>query len=411
MTVRREDLLEACLQSLRRGASIDDLLAEHPQWADELRPLLETATAAGSLASAGVPRHALVQSRNRFLQRAASLRPPHVRRLGLSYARPALAGLLAAVVLLLGGGGVAAAQSLPGDALYGAKILAEDVMLRLASSPGARLRLEETYDDRRAAEVRRLLALGRTVPVEFVGVVQESSVEALRVADIAVRLAPAAHIEGDPFVGTSVEVRGTTQSDDTVLADQIRVSAFDLYGVVDSISPQAWVIAGRTLAVTDDSVLDRGLAVGDPVLARVLVGRDGTLAIERLQRFSPPAVDPSPTPSRTPSPTVTLTPSPEASETSESGEDHPEDEADGTRTPQATGDHEDESEEGDEVDFSGTVESIGATQWMVEGRIVRIDGSTEIRDNPQVGDSVKVRARRESDGGLLAERIESDEED
>ena len=290
--MRREDLLEACLQSLRRGASIDEILAAHPEAASELRPLLEAAQAAAALATPGVPRHALVRSRNLVLKRGAALRSTRVVGVGPSLAQPALAAVIAAVALALTGAGIAAAQSLPGDALYATKILAEDVMLRLASGPASRLQLEGTYDSRRADEVRRLLALGRVVPVTFVGLVQESTIDSLRVADIAVRLGADTRLEGEPQVGAEVRVRGTTQTDDTVLADTVRLQAFDLFGSIESIGPQAWGIAGRTLDVTSEFVIEPGLAVGDTVVARVHVDGDGTLSLQRVSRFAPPTAVP-----------------------------------------------------------------------------------------------------------------------
>ncbi|HSB91150.1 MAG TPA: DUF5666 domain-containing protein [Anaerolineales bacterium] len=409
--MRREDLLELCLQYLSRGVSIDEVLASHPE-AAELRPLLEAAQAAASLASSGVPRVALVRSRTRMLQRAASLRSARPRRVGSAWLRPALAAVLAAIAISFTGVGIAAAQSLPGDSLYAAKTVVEDVMLRLASSPAERLRLEQSYEARRVSEIRRLLALGRVVPVDFIGLVQDATADSIQVSDIAVRLSPATLLEGDLLVGTEVEVRGTTQTDGVVLADEVRLKAFDLYGVIDTIEPAAWVIAGRVLEVTPDSVIEPGLAVGDPVVARVLVAEDGRLSLERVARFAPPTAEPSPTPTL-PVPTTTPTPrataTPEPTETLAPTDDSEEDSPEVTQDAEATDDHEDGGEEGQDVNFSGVVQSIGSSQWIIDGRVVLVDGSTEIRDDPEVGDTVKVQARRRADGSLLAEKIEKDD--
>lgn len=411
MTMRREDLLELCLQSLSRGVSIDDVLAAHPE-AAELGPLLEAAQAAASLASSGVPRVALVRSRTRMLQRAASLRSSRTRRMGSAWVRPAWAAILVAIVVAFTGAGMAAAQSLPGEALYGAKMVVEDVMLRLASSPAARLRLEETYAAQRASEVRRLLALGRVVPVDFVGLVQDTTSDSLHVADILVQLGPDTHLEGDPRVGTQVDVHGMTQTDGTVLADEVRLKAFDLYGVIDTIEPGVWVIAGRVLQVRPDSVIEPGLAVGDPVVARVLVADDGTLSVERVARFVPPAAEPSPTPTlpkptTTPTPRATATPVP--TETPAPTDDSEEESPRVTQERQATDEHEDDGEERQDVDFRGVVQSISSNQWTIDERVVLVDESTEIHDDPEVGDTVKVQARRRADGTLHAESIEKDD--
>jgi len=62
--------------------------------------------------------------------------------------------------------------------------------------------------------------------------------------------------------------------------------------------------------------------------------------------------------------------------------------------------------ESEEVEFEGTLQSISGNVWTVGGQAMTVTGSTEITDNPQVGDSVRVHARRQVDGSLVAERIE-----
>jgi len=52
------------------------------------------------------------------------------------------------------------------------------------------------------------------------------------------------------------------------------------------------------------------------------------------------------------------------------------------------------------------VQSIAGSQWVVDGRTIRVDGQTEIQDNPGVGDTVKVVAFLQSDGTWWAEKIE-----
>ena len=42
----------------------------------------------------------------------------------------------------------------------------------------------------------------------------------------------------------------------------------------------------------------------------------------------------------------------------------------------------------------------------MDGQAVIVIGSTEIKDNPQVGDTVRVRALQQPDGSLIAERVE-----
>ena len=416
MSARLEDALEASLRSLSRGASVESAVSAFPELADELRSLLQAAQAASSLASSGVSRHALVRSRTRLLQRAAAIAPARRRSLWPALARPALAGLVAAAALFLGGAGLAAAQSLPGDSLYPAKLVAQDVMLRLAASPKTRLSLEEQYAEQRIEEVQRLLALGRVARVTFTGLVQEASDDVFQVAEIPIRLSVETIVVGDVFKGTSAEVRGLTQADGTVLAEEVHLRAFDLYGVVDQIRPEAWVVEGTTLALTPGSVIEPGLAAGDYVHVRVSVDDAGSLSIKEVEGVDQPTPTPAPSstsPPASPSPTLPppLPPVAEDSATVEPDDDH--DESEPSHTPEPSeedGEGGSDDSDGEVLDFTGTVQAIGSSQWTIGGVVIRVDGNTEIKDNPQIGDTVRVKAQRQTDGSWLAERIEGEDD-
>ncbi|MGQ0600268.1 MAG: DUF5666 domain-containing protein [Anaerolineales bacterium] len=56
-------------------------------------------------------------------------------------------------------------------------------------------------------------------------------------------------------------------------------------------------------------------------------------------------------------------------------------------------------------EFSGRVDAIGAGEWTIAGRAVKVDEQTEIDDNLQVGDIVEVRGGVAQDGALRAARI------
>jgi uncharacterized membrane protein YgcG len=64
-----------------------------------------------------------------------------------------------------------------------------------------------------------------------------------------------------------------------------------------------------------------------------------------------------------------------------------------------------------EVRFTGVLEARGAQTWQVAGQVVVITAATEIRDDPQVGQVVEVRALQSADGTLTALRIEPDSSD
>jgi hypothetical protein len=77
-----------------------------------------------------------------------------------------LAGVLAAAVALagMGGGVVLAADSLPGDMLYGVKLLSEDLRLLLTPDPADRVELAMDFVALRVQEMARLAQQGEDVP-------------------------------------------------------------------------------------------------------------------------------------------------------------------------------------------------------------------------------------------------------
>ena len=60
-----------------------------------------------------------------------------------------------------------------------------------------------------------------------------------------------------------------------------------------------------------------------------------------------------------------------------------------------------------DVIFTGTIESISGTQWVVNGRTITVDPAV-IRDGQyKVGDTVKVEGIVQSDGSLVVTRVEA----
>ncbi len=60
------------------------------------------------------------------------------------------------------------------------------------------------------------------------------------------------------------------------------------------------------------------------------------------------------------------------------------------------------------VTLTGTVTAISAGSWTIGGQVVGVNGATEIKDNPAIGDTVKVTALRQADSSLLASLIEKE---
>jgi Domain of unknown function (DUF5667)/Domain of unknown function (DUF5666) len=59
-----------------------------------------------------------------------------------------------------------------------------------------------------------------------------------------------------------------------------------------------------------------------------------------------------------------------------------------------------------EIEFVDKVEAMGAQAWIIGGRTVRLNAQTELKDDIQIGDLVKVHASLDSSGEMLAREIE-----
>ncbi|MEX2029989.1 MAG: DUF5667 domain-containing protein [Anaerolineales bacterium] len=169
-----DEVLDRCLTRLSEGsADVDRCLAENPDWASELRPLLEAAVESARDRPALEPDGEYARlSEGRLLDRiplasTAAVRSRPARRSavsGILVLRPVFIGALLVVALSLGSLGVAraSASALPGDGLYAIKRGLEEVRLGLNLDPASDASLLAGYVDERLREIELLAAQGRT---------------------------------------------------------------------------------------------------------------------------------------------------------------------------------------------------------------------------------------------------------
>jgi hypothetical protein len=198
MTQHLEQLLEKCLDKAACTDDIEPLLRHHPQEADQLRPLLQTAIVARRHynATPPPPPGKLATGRARVLAEAGkhkkqiaaiSVRPgkPAVRRrLALKFA----AALMASMIILasIGTGVALAAQdSLPGDALYQTKLTVEDWRLSLTSNRAAKTELALQLGEERVQEIKALAESEQPIPEQVVTRMQNLFGQALQEASQA----------------------------------------------------------------------------------------------------------------------------------------------------------------------------------------------------------------------------------
>ena len=164
-----ENILDACLECLVKGETVEQCLESYPELAVQLEPLLRTAQAARE-ASAILPR-AEFKARARYEFRSALQAATTSRRLPLfGLRRGWVMALMIVSILLVSGGGtaVAASNSMPDSRLYPVKLATEQVQLALTPSDMGKARLCAVLADKRVAEIIYMADKGDAQCVEVV---------------------------------------------------------------------------------------------------------------------------------------------------------------------------------------------------------------------------------------------------
>lgn len=387
MSERLHDALEVCLQALATGVEPEACLSLYPDLAVELQPLLQAALDMQSLRTETIPKQTYARSRAAVLAKVNDLehQPDTASRKIWGMPRFALAGLAFVLGLVLGGWGLleASAETIPGDTLYPVKRAAESIHWNFVPEWEVRDDLEDRLQKRRIEEVETLLALDRVGRVTFEGTLLEQSGNQWNVDDITVVLTPETTITGQIAVGAVIRVRGETQPEGWVKATELSLRRFEFTGFVEEISPEHWIVSRTELLINEQTILGKGLGLGDLVVAFVEAQEGEGLVATRITGI------------RLPSPTPPVGPPTPDSPTPESERTSP-------------GRDEDEQE----VRFEGEVQSIGSSEWIVDDRIVLVNVETEIDEGIQRGDRVEVRGHQSLGGAVLATDIRfSDEEE
>ncbi|MBN1139130.1 MAG: DUF3060 domain-containing protein [Anaerolineae bacterium] len=149
-------------------------------------------------------------------------------------------------------------------------------------------------------------------------------------------------IVGNPQVGDWVSVDGHLLADGTRVADRIVLlrrapaNRFTLSGEVEAIGAALWTVAGQTIAVTETTVIDEGIVVGDRVRVDGVIDgpAGGALEAERISLIDA---------------------------------------------------------RGEPFHFVGVVQETAGDHWVVSGISVTVDAKTVIDGDLVVGDVARVR--------------------
>ena len=168
-----DDILDECLERLAAGETISECCSRYPEHADELAPLLLSASAVRQTARTA-PHLAVARARGyeRFAQalaqRSAAPAPsPSLwerlnSMLRTPMARPIMAAFAAIFVVLFvaGGTSVAARSSVPGEPLYWVKTTQESISLRMQRDDMGRSEQHARMANERSDEMHTLIERG-----------------------------------------------------------------------------------------------------------------------------------------------------------------------------------------------------------------------------------------------------------
>ncbi len=235
-----ESILDECISALQAGIPIKEILAEVPDYADQLRPMLYAAAVLADPNPVLVPTERKTALRAEYMKQVATLpqKTPtwqdkgqaiyHILRKRLTYqivlsdlitvTITAILTLTMATLILT----FIAKDSLPGDTLYSLKRMAETGQLLIPLSETYRRGLEESFNQRRLNEIEQLSQQNRAAMVEFSGVLERKGDKLWIIEGYPVVLPDDVTIQGQPQEGDTVHVIGLLRTNHTLVADTIR---------------------------------------------------------------------------------------------------------------------------------------------------------------------------------------------
>lgn len=320
-------ILDECLESVRRGDTVEACLERYPKHAERLRPILTLAARIQAAPSAQPRPWAQATAWDIVRQRAAELRSGKRRRgsasLGLGLGallRPVAVAAALVFAIMIGGGATALASqsALPDSPLYQVKLFTEDARLWFVFDDSQEADILLDQSDERMDEILSLARKGKPIPSNVLSAMEDRHgraagiIEGLDAGDsdrdeLMTRLLDQSASQEDALLALwdniapggrddytevvaslhNTRLRGTT---DLVLTPN------DLSGGIQQISGElrqedgVWTIAGD-FEVTIDGRTIGGLELQSGSTATGIFARNGT-QLQALSLFSiarPPA--------------------------------------------------------------------------------------------------------------------------
>ena len=347
------EILEICLNEIENGADLDSVLFRYPEVADELRPVLEASVKAKEIAIPNPSPDLMRRNRAKVLQYAAQMREADVqssRRIWSVPLRRVLVTLVVIGMLFISSTRLvsAASTTLPGDNLYPVKRTWEDVLILFTFNLQSREALEIEHENERLTELSELFAQGRSVKVDFSGLVTRQNGDLWLVSGIPVAISSQTSLPAQAIkVGDAVHVVGVTENDGAVLVQRMELLPADM----------------PLPTINDDDSFE--------------------VEQDHSGESNQSGEDNSGKASETEAPKIEETQASESeSNSGPSSETEPKDQS-----------------------LNGVVESINGNIVVIDGQIMNVS-SAEVKGTPQVGSSVKVEGYYDPNGLFIVTKIE-----
>ena len=162
-----ENILDECLEKMLQGKTVEECLADYPDHAAALEPMLRTVAQTRTAANIS-PRPDFKDKARHEFQAAIREMQPAPRRGFFPNWKPVWVTLAALVAIIVAGGGTiyAASNSLPDSPLYQIKLATESVRLALTPSEVGKAELYAEFADERVEEIVKMAKKGKVEHAE-----------------------------------------------------------------------------------------------------------------------------------------------------------------------------------------------------------------------------------------------------
>ncbi len=182
-----EQALDACLEKIiSSGWGVEKCLAEYPDYATELQPLLDVASVSYKVANINPSENFKAKARYEFNAAVADMASNPKRRWFEMVPIWGKAVAIMLVMVLISGGALVAASgnSLPGQTLYGVKLAAEQAQMVFTFSQYAKTELYADLANKRVSEIAILNDAGKTEEINIATRKMETEFEAIVVLNV-----------------------------------------------------------------------------------------------------------------------------------------------------------------------------------------------------------------------------------